>query len=158
MSDYPDTIYTPRAKANRPGVVYTPSKTTVGYVEDVTKLDDEVVAIETDLIQKNGITEITSNATPTINTDNCKHVTITALAEAITSMTTNLSGTPKNFQVLIFRIKDNGSPYTITWGAKFIAKGVELPTTTTANKLLTVGFLYDTITTTWGCVAVTNEI
>jgi len=55
------------------------------------------------------ITTITSSATPTINTDNCDAVTITALATAITSMTTNLSGTPTNFQKLIFRIKDDGS-------------------------------------------------
>jgi len=157
MSNYPTSIYSPRTKANRPGVTYTPAKTTVGYAEDVTKLDDEVVAIETDLIQKNGITTITSHATPTINTDNCSFVTITAQAEAITSMTTNLSGTPKNFQKLIFRIKDNGSAQGITWGAKFVAKGVALPTTTVISKLLTVGFIYNTVTATWGCVAVANE-
>ena len=37
------------------------------------------------------ITSITSSATPTINTDNCDAVTITAQAEAITSMITTLS-------------------------------------------------------------------
>ena len=37
------------------------------------------------------VTTITTHATPTINTDNCDVVTITALGEAITSMTTNLS-------------------------------------------------------------------
>ena len=157
MADYPDTIYSPRTKENRSGVVYTPAKTTVSYAEDITKLDDEVVAIETDLEQKNGITTITSNAEPTIDTDKCGFVTITALATAITSMTTNLSGTPKNFQKLIIRIKDNGTARAITWGAKFIAKGVALPTTTVLSKLLTVGFLYDTVAETWGCVAVANE-
>src|SRR5690606_11168492 len=50
------------------------------------------------------ITTISSSATPTINTDNCDCVTITALATNITSMTTNLSGTPVNFQMLKFRI------------------------------------------------------
>lgn len=104
------------------------------------------------------ITTITTHATPTINTDNCDAVTITALAEAITSMTTNLSGTPVNFQKLIFRIKDNGTARAIAWGAKFVAKGATLPTTTVLSKLLTVGFIYDTVLNTWGCVAACCEV
>jgi len=103
------------------------------------------------------VTTITSHATPTVNTDNCDVVTITAQAEAITSMTTNLSGTPTNFQTLIFRILDDATGRAITWGAKFEARGVALPTTTTASKLLTVGFIYDTVDAIWGCVASANE-
>jgi len=103
------------------------------------------------------VTTITSHATPTINTDNCDAVTITALATAITSMTTNLSGTPTNFQTLIFRIKDDGTARAITWGASFEAKGVALPTTTVLSKVLTVGFMYDTVTSKWGCVASAQE-
>lgn len=103
------------------------------------------------------ITTITSNAEPTINTDNCDCVTITALAAAITSMTTNLSGTPTNFQTLVIRIKDDGTPRAITWGASFEAKGVDLPTTTVLSKVLTVGFIYDTVTSKWGCVASAQE-
>lgn len=49
MADYPATIYEPRTKENAYGVVYDAAKTTIGYAEDVTKLDDEVVAIETEL-------------------------------------------------------------------------------------------------------------
>ena len=78
---------------------------------------------------------------------------LTALAVAVTSMTTNLSGTPTNFQKLLIRFKDDGTGRAITWGASFEAKGVALPTTTTANKVLTVGFIYDTVTSKWGCVA-----
>lgn len=103
------------------------------------------------------ITTITSHATPTINTDDCDCVTITAQAEAITSMTTNLSGTPTNFQKLIIRIKDNGTARAITWGASFEAKGISLPTTTVLSKVLTVGFIYDTVTSKWGCVASAQE-
>jgi len=103
------------------------------------------------------ITTIVSNANPTINTDNCDAVTITAQAADIASMTTNLSGTPVNFQKLIIRIKDDGTARAITWGAKFVAKGVALPTTTVISKLLTVGFIYDTVATTWGCVASVQE-
>jgi len=103
------------------------------------------------------ITTITSSATPTINTDNCDAVTITALAAAITSMTTNLSGTPSNFDKLIFRIKDDGTARAITWGASFEAVGVALPTTTVISKRLVVGFIYDTVTSKWGCVASAQE-
>lgn len=103
------------------------------------------------------ITSIVSEATPTVNTDNCDAVTITAQAAAITSMTTNLSGTPVNFQKLIYRIKDDGTGRAITWGASFEAKGTALPTTTVASKVLTVGFIYDTVTSKWGCVASQQE-
>jgi len=44
---FPTSIYSPRAKANKSGVVYDAGKQTVGFVEDITKLDDEVVGIET---------------------------------------------------------------------------------------------------------------
>lgn len=101
------------------------------------------------------VTSITSSATPTVNTDNCDCVDITALAAAITSMTTNLSGTPTNFQSLIYRIKDNGTARAITWGASFAANGVALPTTTVISKLLTVGFIWNG--SVWGCVASAQE-
>jgi hypothetical protein len=104
------------------------------------------------------ITSITSSATPTINTDNCDAVTITALAAAITSFTTNLSGTPNNFDKLTIRIKDDGTARAITWGASFEAKGVALPTTTVISKVLTVGFIYDTVTSKWGCVSSAQEV
>lgn len=98
-----------------------------------------------------------SSATPTINTDNVDAHSITALAAAITSFTTNLSGTPANFQKLTIRIKDNGTARAITWGSSFEAKGVPLPTTTVVSKVLTVGFIYDTVTSKWGCVASAQE-
>lgn len=49
MTDYPGAVYSPRTKENKAGVVYDASKKTIGYVEDITKLDDEVVAVETEL-------------------------------------------------------------------------------------------------------------
>ena len=49
MADYPSGVYSPRAKANESGVVYTPAESTIGFVEDTTLLDDEVVAIENEL-------------------------------------------------------------------------------------------------------------
>lgn len=98
-------------------------------------------------------TTITSSATPTINTDNCDAVTITALATAITSMTTNLSGTPVDFDPLVIRFKDDGTGRSITWGTSFEDAGGTLPTTTTASKILTVGFVYNSVAAKWDCVS-----
>jgi len=99
------------------------------------------------------VTTITSHATPTVNTDNCDCVTITAQAEAISSMTTNLSGTPNNFDRLLYRIKDNGTARAITWGASFQAGSEALPTTTVLGKTLMVGFFYDSVDSKWTCEA-----
>ena len=96
-----------------------------------------------------------SDATPDVNSDDYDAVTITALAAAITDV--NVTGTPTNFQKLIFRIKDNGTARAIAWGTDFEAKGVALPTTTVLSKVLTVGFIYDTVTSRWGCVASVQE-
>lgn len=101
------------------------------------------------------VTTITSNAAPTVNTDTTDIVNITALASAITSMTTNLTGTPSIGDVLIYQIKDNGVARAITWGASFAAKGVALPTTTVISKLLTVSFMWNG--SNWGCVGVASE-
>lgn len=46
---YPDDIFSPRAKANKAGENYDPTKSTMLYAPDVSELDDEVVAIETEL-------------------------------------------------------------------------------------------------------------
>jgi hypothetical protein len=96
----------------------------------------------------------TSSATPTINTDNYDAYSITALAEAITSMTTNLSGTPTNFQMLLIRIKDNGTARAITWGTSFQSGVATLPTTTVAGKTLLVGLMWDSVDSKWTCESV----
>lgn len=97
---------------------------------------------------------VASNATPTINTDNVDLFTVTALAVAITSFTTNLSGTPTDGQILCISITDNGTARAITWGATFEASGtVALPTTTVISTRLDVLFIWNTVTTKWRCVA-----
>lgn len=100
---------------------------------------------------------VTSHATPTINTDTTDIFTITALAEAITSMTTNLSGTPVNGQKLIIRIKDDGTARGITWGASFASRGATLPTTTVLGKYHYVGLIYNSTVSIWDCVAAIVE-
>jgi hypothetical protein len=100
---------------------------------------------------------VASSATPTINTDTTDIFTITALATTITSMTTNLSGTPTLGQKLIVRILDNGSSRGITWGASFASRGATLPTSTTASKYTYVGLIWNSTTNTWDCIATCTE-
>lgn len=103
------------------------------------------------------VNTVTSSATPSINTDTTDVFTITALATAITSMTTNLSGTPTEGQKLIIRILDNGTARAITWGASFASRGATLPTTTTISKYTYVGLLYNNVAAKWDCVAAVTE-
>lgn len=98
------------------------------------------------------VTTITSSATPTINTDNCDAVTITALATDITSMTTNLTGTPNNFDKLTFRIKDDWTARAITRWASFENMGGTLPTATTISKVHTIELIYNTVTSKRWCI------
>lgn len=96
---------------------------------------------------------VASSATPTINTDNVDAFTITALAVNITSMTTNLSGTPTDMQKLWIVITGTATR-TITWGASFEASSVPLPTATIGTATLDVGFRWNPATNKWRCVAV----
>jgi hypothetical protein len=49
MSNYPNSIYSPRTRTNRSGVVYDASKQTVLFAEDLNLGDAETVAVETEL-------------------------------------------------------------------------------------------------------------
>ena len=116
---------------------------------------DETVTLTNKTITPRILT-FTSDATPEVDSDDYDAVTITALAVAITDV--DMVGTAEvNFQKLIFRIKDNGTARAIAWGDDFEDAGKALPTTTVIGKLLTVGFIYNTVTAKWGCVAVANE-
>ncbi len=81
------------------------------------------------------IVTVTQSATPTFNIDNGDIFQITGLAQAITSMTTNMTGTPYDGQILEFQITDNGTARAITWGSNFANMW---PTTTVASTKATV--------------------
>lgn len=91
-------------------------------------------------------------ATPTTNSDNDDIANFTGLSTAITSMTTNLSGTPVDGDLLEFRFTDNGTARGITWGTSFVATTIALPTTTVISTMLRVLFEWDGAH--WACVAV----
>ena len=94
----------------------------------------------------------TSSATPTVNTDNVDIYKLTAQTVDITSFTTNLSGTPTDGQTLIIQITGTAAR-AITWGASFEASTVALPTTTVSTNRLDVGFIWNTATSKWRCIA-----
>jgi hypothetical protein len=97
---------------------------------------------------------VVSSGVPTINSDSVDQFNITALATAITSMTTNLSGTPSSGQKLMIRIKDNGTTRAITWGASFQSSGVAtLLTATSPSKTHHLGFIYDDVAAKWTLIA-----
>ena len=97
-----------------------------------------------------------SSATPSIavGTGGYDIYEITALAAAITSFTTNLTGTPVDGDQLEIIITDNGTARAITWGASFVATTVALPTTTVISTPLRVFFQYSTANSKWNCVGV----
>lgn len=98
---------------------------------------------------------VTQSATPTINTDTTNVAHITGLAQAITSMTTNLSGTPQQGDELRVDITDNGTARAITWGASFQASGtIALPTTTVISTRLDVKFVWNSVATAWRIVGI----
>jgi len=93
-------------------------------------------------------------ATPSTNTDNMDIQNLTGLNAAITSMTTNLSGTPNDGDMIEFRFTDDGTGRAITWGTSFEATTVALPTTTVASTMLRVLFEWRASGSKWSCVAV----
>lgn len=93
------------------------------------------------------------SATPTLNTDSYDMMVITGQTVAITSFTTNLSGTPTDGQKLWISITGTGA-IAITWGGSFESSTITLPTTTVSTNRLDVGFVWNVATTKWRCVAV----
>lgn len=97
----------------------------------------------------------TVSATPSINTDNQDIWKVTAQTADITNMSTNLSGTPVDGDILEIQITGTAAR-AITWGTSFVSSTVTLPTTTTTTATLTVILQYYTTSSygnnKWVCV------
>ena len=153
-----------RATVSASGI--TTSNIELGNTTDTTvsRVSAGVIAVEgvtipsissTDTLTNKRITKrlvsTTQSATPAINTNNGDIFTITGLAQAITSFTTNLTGTPVEWDLIMIQITDNGTARAITWGASFTATTVALPTTTVISTKLRVLFQWNW--STWSCIA-----
>ena len=99
-------------------------------------------------------TTTTQSATPSINTDNTDITVITGLAQAITSFTTNLTGTPVAGDMLEIEITDNGTARAITWGSSFESTTIALPTTTVVSTQLRIFLQWDAVNSKWACVGI----
>lgn len=96
----------------------------------------------------------TQSATPTINTNSGDIFSITGLSQAITSFTTNLSGSPVIGDMIMIQITDNGTARAITWGASFQSTTIILPTTTVLSTMLRVLFQWNAVASKWDCIGV----
>ena len=103
-------------------------------------------------IAKRVVTTAT-DTTAAINTDITDVYELTGMAGATTF---TLTGTPTDGQMLIVRVKDDGTTRVLTWTG-FTAIGVTLPANSTAGKWHYVGCIYNLIGTTWQVVAVSEE-
>ena len=101
-------------------------------------------------VTKRTITEA-SNATPSINADLTDIYGLTAQTVDITSV--SVTGTPENGQLLWVYVIGTASR-AIAWGSSFESSTVTLPTTTSGTNRLDVGFVYNSSTSKWRCVAV----
>lgn len=116
---------------------------------------DPKLALKANLRWVARVGSTTSSATPSINTDNYDIYKLTAQSAAITSFTTNLTGTPVDGDILEIQITGTAAR-AITWGTSFVSSTVTLPTTTVTTATLTVIFQYFTTSsygnTKWVCV------
>lgn len=102
-------------------------------------------------------TRITTSIAPTpnYNTEDKFFITAQQTAAAFGAPT----GAPEDGSLLLFRIKDNGSAQALTWNIIYRDSiWLPLPTTTTANKTMNVGFIYNATDNKWDLLAVIDLI
>lgn len=154
-----------RVFVNRLGMIYDESKTSILYAEDINAICDWIIELYTTSVSADNeltlenkrITKrsesATSSATPHINTDTTDYYEISALAHNITSLTTNLSGTPVRADTLWLSFTDNGTARSLALGSGFEPSGtVALPTTTVAGVRLDLRFVWNDVTNKWRCI------
>lgn len=115
---------------------------------------DNAIKLENKRIKKR-ITSITSSATPTPNFDTMDQLNITALAEAAELQ--NPDGTPDDGDVMIIRIKDNGTARALTYDTQYRAVGTILPSTTILGKTLYLAGKWNAAATKLDILAVQQE-
>jgi hypothetical protein len=107
-------------------------------------------------LKESRVTSIASSATPQPNIDTTDTYLITALAQNASILAP--SGTPSDAQKLIIRIRDNGAGRTLSWASIYRGIGQNLPSATTAGKLMYMGFIYNSTDNKWDMVAYSQEL
>ena len=94
-----------------------------------------------------------NSATPAVDTDIYNNVEITAQSAAITSFSSGLTGTPTAGSTLTWNITGTGA-VALTPGASYENSTITFPTTTVSTNKISVGCIWNTVTSKWRVVAV----
>jgi hypothetical protein len=99
---------------------------------------------------------MTSGATLTPNSTTYSIAECAALG--INTTLANPTGTPVNGQVLVIRLKDDGTARTIAYGTDYAnISGLDSLTTTVANKWSVICCMYSTVASKWQIVSISTE-
>jgi len=114
------------------------------------------LAAATDFRTRVRQTATASTATLTPDIDDYNLYDVTAQAAAI--LIANPAGTPINGDVIIIRIKDNGTARAITYGANFQnISGLDAITTTVISKTSVIGAVWNSTVSKWQIVSLSTE-
>lgn len=107
--------------------------------------------VPTNLVQQrtNSVTSA-ATITPTAALSDVYEITALAVSATIAAP----SGTPQANQKLLLKLRDNGTPQTLSWDAVYRVVETTLPTTTTANKTHYIGCIYNAADSKWDVIAV----
>ena len=98
----------------------------------------------------------TSQATLTPDIDSYNIYSLSAQAAALTVAAP--TGTPKDGDAMIIRLKDNGTARAITWNAAYVnVSGLDALTTTVANEWSHIGIMYNGAASAWHVISITTE-
>lgn len=123
---------------------------TAGITQVTTALNNQSIR------NKPRISVGTSSATLAPNTDSFNIYELSAQATALTIA--NPTGTPNDGDVIILRLKDNGTTRAISYGTNYTnISGLDTPTTTVVNKWMVFGWMYNLGLTKWQLVTTTVE-
>lgn len=95
---------------------------------------------------------VASGATITADAESHAQFHVTALAADATIA--EPTGSSVDGQMLLYRIRDNGTARALTWHAAFRPVGVDLPSTTTPSKTMYVGTVRNAVDAAWDVIAV----
>jgi len=126
-------------------------------------LTTATVAATSDVTVGGNLTVTGTSRSIPVTTAGSSTITPSAQMYDVTALNTNAtvavpSFAANNGQALILRIKDNGTPRTLSFASGYTnVSGLTTPTTTVASKLLTIGALYNSATSKWEIQGINQE-
>ena len=118
-------------------------------------LTNKTLIASTNVISEN--TTTASSATPAPTGGSLRNFfTVTALSAGATFSAPSWS--PVNGNLLMIRIKDNGTARTLAWNAIYRAGNTALPTTTIISKTMYLLFAYNSADSKWDLLSVQDNL